>query len=300
MDDAAGHVRFENAPDDTRIRVGTWTARTPETAGRVVLLHGRTEFVEKYAETAGELTARGFDVLTMDWRGQGLSNRLLPNRQKGHIDSYDAYLHDLDWFMRTIVPAEDGKPVFVFAHSMGGTVAMLALLERRIAPQGMVLAAPMIGLNIGRAGRSAARMAVVAGLANRYVPGSGAYDPARLRFDRNPLTSDPVRFRRIHDMIAGNPALALGGPTWGWVNASFAAIARIRLLSALRPHTPPVLICAAENDRVVSNAALRDLCGRIPGCSFAEIAGARHEILQETDAIRRLFWERFDDFVRRL
>ena len=49
----------------------------------VVLFGGRGEFIEKYAtEVVGELLARGFAVLSMDWRGQGLSSRMLADPAK--------------------------------------------------------------------------------------------------------------------------------------------------------------------------------------------------------------------------
>ena len=44
----------------------------------------------------------------------------------------------------------------------------------------------------------------------------------------------------------------------------------------------PVTIVAAGEERLVDNAALRRVAGRMPGARFVEIPGAYHEILQET------------------
>ena len=60
----------------------------------MILSGGRTEPIEKYYETASELTARGFVVLCHDWRGQGLSWRLLPDRLKGHAAGSDDFVTD--------------------------------------------------------------------------------------------------------------------------------------------------------------------------------------------------------------
>jgi lysophospholipase len=54
---------------------------------------------------------------------------------------------------------------------------------------------------------------------------------------------------------------------------------------------------AAGADRVVSLAAQRSACRRLPNCRLLVLAGARHEILMETDAIRSRFWEAFDAFI---
>ena len=58
-----------------RIRVGLWHRQGP--AGTVLLFPGRTEYVEKYGRTARLLAARGLATLVIDWRGQGIADRLV-------------------------------------------------------------------------------------------------------------------------------------------------------------------------------------------------------------------------------
>ena len=54
-------------------------------AARSACSSGRGEFIEKYFEVIADLRRRGFAVATMDWRGQGGSQRMLPNPRKGHV-----------------------------------------------------------------------------------------------------------------------------------------------------------------------------------------------------------------------
>ena len=54
-------------------------APPPGRKGTVCVFPGRAEFIEKYFEVVRDLRARGFAVATIDWRGQGLSDRALPN-----------------------------------------------------------------------------------------------------------------------------------------------------------------------------------------------------------------------------
>ena len=72
------------AADGVQLRAAYWR---PEGAprGTVALLQGRAEFIEKYYEVIGEILARGFAVATFVWRGQGMSQRLLGDRAKGHV-----------------------------------------------------------------------------------------------------------------------------------------------------------------------------------------------------------------------
>lgn len=296
FDDA---LRFETAPDGTRLRIGHWPSSTGGNH-RVVLCHGRTEFLEKHTETIGELTARGFEVWSMDWRGQGASDRALENPHKGHIDRFEHYLDDLAWFFDTIIGAGDGETLLM-AHSMGGHITLRAVLEGRVKPDRLILSAPMIDLPVRGVGRFAttglSRIMAGMGLGGRYVFGTGDYDPARVKFDGNPLTGDRQRFDAIHAAIAANPIVALGGPTFGWLNATFHSMRILHELSHSAPETCPIMLCTALADTVVSVAAQTAMGAALPECEQIRVADARHEMLHETDAIRQQFWDAFDRFT---
>lgn len=296
-------TRFETTPDGARLRIGHWPPADGANHGanrRIVLCHGRTEFLEKYAETIDALTARGFEVWSMDWRGQGASGRALKNPHKGHIDRFETYLDDLSWFFDDGVGPTSGETVLM-AHSMGGHITLRAVLEERIRPDRLILSAPMIDLPVRGIARFAisglSRAIAGTGFGDRYLIGQGDYDPARVTFDGNPLTSDRRRFDAIHAAIAANPAVAMGGPTFGWLNAAFESIDALSRLAQGSPRTCPVLMCTAMADTVVSVTAQTEMTARLPDCDQVRIDGARHEALFETDAIRQQFWQAFDRFT---
>src|ERR1700682_5019862 len=74
-------------PDGVSLRFARW-APPPGRKGTVCLFQGRAEFIEKYFETVRDLRARGFAVATLDWRGQGLSERALPHPFKGLVGEF--------------------------------------------------------------------------------------------------------------------------------------------------------------------------------------------------------------------
>src|ERR1700744_5118098 len=74
-------------PDGGRLGYAPW-ARPPGRKGTVCVFQGRAEFIEKYFEVVRDLRARGFAVATFDWRGQGLSDRPLRDRYRGHVMSF--------------------------------------------------------------------------------------------------------------------------------------------------------------------------------------------------------------------
>lgn len=292
-------TRFETTTDGTHLRIGHWRSATGGNR-RIVLCHGRTEFLEKYTEIIGELTARGFDVWSMDWRGQGESDRALRNPHKGHIGMFESYLADLSWFFDAIIGASDGETLLM-AHSMGGHITLRAVLEGRVKPDRFILSAPMIDLPVHSINRPAITglcgvMARI-GLGGYYLLGTSDYDPARVKFDGNPLTSDRQRFDAIHAAIAENPVVAMGGPTFGWLDAAFRSVRVLRSLSQKSPKTCPILLFTAMADRVVSVTAQTAMGTSLPDCEQVQIADARHEILHETDTIRQQYWEAFDRFT---
>ena len=84
--DGAQVVWFEGS-EGRNLRACLIPARdSAKTRGTTIVCPGRSEFIEKYFRVANQLLDRGFAVLILDWPGQGLSDRLLADRGKGHID----------------------------------------------------------------------------------------------------------------------------------------------------------------------------------------------------------------------
>src|SRR5262249_39034223 len=132
-------------PDGVSLRYARW-APPPGRKGTVVLLQGRAEYIEKYFETVRDLRARGFAVATFDWRGQGMSARVLRDRRKGYVRSFADYATDLETVMHEIVLPDCPPPIFCLAHSMGGAVAIRCCHDGNRWFERVVLSAPLIAL----------------------------------------------------------------------------------------------------------------------------------------------------------
>lgn len=286
--------------DGHSLRYGVWYSEKEKKNGSIILLSGRREFMEKYMETIIELNEKGYDVYSLDWRGQGLSSRMLSNRHKGFIDSYDTYLEDLDRFVKYVIRRETVLPLFILAHSMGGHIALRYLHTQPEGVEKAILVSPMIDVATPLIPKCLVRlmvdMAVSAGFDDAYVMGSGDYDH-RVKFEGNRLTSDYRRFMDEKNAITLNPDLALGGITYGWLSATFESIDTLNKPGFAENITTPILIVSAGDDKIVSLSAQKLIRDRLENCSLVEITGARHEILIETDAIRASFWDAFDAFA---
>ena len=116
--------------DGRMLRLARWDAPAGVApAGTVLVCQGRSEFLEKYFETIGELLARGFAVVTFDWRGQGLSERELPDPRKGHIDDFALYERDAAAVFAHMALVGCPQPWWGLAHSMGAAVMLRTAAE---------------------------------------------------------------------------------------------------------------------------------------------------------------------------
>ncbi len=286
-------------PDGVAIRFARW----PPPAGRkgtVCIFQGRTEFIEKYFEVVRDLTARGFAVATIDWRGQGLSERQSRNASKGHVSSFAKYGIDVETLMREIVLPDCPPPLFALAHSTGAAVLIRAAAQGRRWFDRMVLSAPLIkltGVPMLPLVRPLVRTLRLAGLGGAYVPGGGPTSPSTMPFLDNPVTSDPVRHARTAAVIEAEPALAVGAPTVAWLDSAFRAMAEFadpRFAAGLRQ---PMLIVASGRDRLVSTPAIEEFGSRLRVGAHLIIPGAKHEVLMEQDHFRDQFWAAFEAYV---
>ncbi|MCG8345456.1 MAG: alpha/beta hydrolase, partial [Chlorobiales bacterium] len=165
----------------------------------VLLLHGRTEFLEKYEEVFGGLVERGLGVISFDWRGQGLSTRLLPDDRKGHVDTFEDYLDDLDRFVRTEVAPRADRPLILLAHSTGGNVAMRYLIRNPTLFAAAIFTSPLWSLQFAPLGIRLGRLStpIVHLVARRHCRnGDGrelAREPNGGAFEANPLTTSRER-----------------------------------------------------------------------------------------------------------
>jgi lysophospholipase len=270
--------------------------------GSIVLSGGRTEAIEKYFEFIQDLLDRGFVVLAHDWRGQGLSHRALGDPLKGHADGSKPFMDDFKILLDNYA-ARLPKPWVAVAHSMGGCLTLLAMAGGESRFAGAIFSAPMLGIQTGGRSLTAARMMVqvakLFGRGRRYMlndPGKPFDDV----FDTNVLTHDRRRFARACGQLAAEPTLALGAPTWAWLDFALKATADLARPERLSHITVPVIIVSAEDDKLVDNAAQQAAARHLPQGKFINVPGAYHEILMETDAMRNIFMRALDALTGRV
>ncbi|MCX7899224.1 MAG: alpha/beta hydrolase [Methylocystis sp.] len=269
--------------------------------GTIALLQGRAEFIEKYFETVEDLRRRGFHVVAMDWRGQGLSERELDEPRKGHVDDFAHYQRDLEALVETVLRPSWPQPWYALAHSMGAAILLEDAHDGQSAFQRLVLTAPMIdihGVRFPRGARWLADTLDMIGLGAMLIPGGRLGSIVNEPFADNLLTSDPQRLARNQAILRAAPQLGIGDPTVGWVNAAFRQLQRFEAPEYMLRARTPMLVFSCGRDEIVSTPAIERFMQRVDLSTLINVPGARHELLMERDELRDVFWRAFDEFIR--
>jgi lysophospholipase len=281
-----------------RLRYACWNVPgTKPSKGSVVLLTGRGEFIEKYAtEVVGELLGRGYGVYALDWRGQGLSDRPLADRGKGHIDNFSTYMADLQLFLDKVVAPAAPRPILALCHSMGAHIMMRLLAENGsgLLAAG-VLCSPMTALKREAMLRSVLMlMPEIPTIDERYLFGTGPFVLLAREFNANFVTHDERRYRFTDQWFEADPRLALGGPTLGWGRQAVRSMTAAVAPGYLERIDLPLVLISAGQDPLIESATHDAAAARLRHGEHFTIAGAKHEVMMETDDLRALFWEAFD------
>ena len=292
-----GMAEMRAMSDGWPVRTMSWQpgANAP---GSILFLGGRADFIEKYSEALWAWSKDfGAGLVAVDWRGQGLSGRLSPDRMKGHTTSFDRWVDDLDTLVDWFVATMPG-PHLAVGHSMGGHLLTRHLARRTSPLSRAVLLAPMFGLRVGLPLGPMAHVMVALGQGDRFAPMQRPYGAWQQRPERRGLlTSDLDRFTDEHWWIAQNPDLAIGGVTWGWIDAAETSLRSLAAAGALEGILQPTLALSGDQERLVSPDATRRAMARIPGAHFEVLPGAAHELLRETPTIQLAVHRRIQSFL---
>lgn len=290
-------VIWSQAEDGTRLRIALWPAGPK---GMVAIFPGRTEVIEKYGRVITDLAAAGYGAAAIDWRGQGLSDRLTDRPLLGDVQDFGQYQHDVAAYRAALDGFAPNAPRFVLAHSMGGCIALRALINGFPA-QAASFSAPMWGLPLNStASRTIAVMRAalrMSRLDQREVPGAGIeFRLWENAFDNNELTGDAETYAWMQAQVQAHTDLRLGAPSLRWLAAALVETAALKLLPA--PDIPA--FCGlGTREKLVSAPAIEGRMADWPNGQLQIYQGALHELLMERPATRDAFLRKaivlFDD-----
>jgi len=285
---------WASTADGVRIRLGHFPAAADsDVRGTVLLFPGRTEYVEKYGRAGKRFSDAGYHTLAVDWRGQGLGQRLVSDRLMGHVGKFTDYQHDVNAAVAAARELKLPEPFYMVAHSMGGCIGLRAVMEG-LPVKAAVFSAPMWGIVMKPVLRP---VAWVVSTAVRPTPFARFYAPStvpepyvlKAAFDDNMLTTDEDMFGYMRSHVASHTDLQLGGPSLQWLNE---ALREMLHLSKQPSPDIPMHTTLGSNERIVEAHRIHNRCDRWPNGTLTVAEGAEHEIMMERDSIREPFFDR--------
>lgn len=286
---ANGRAFWCLAEDGVRLRLGLWSPEA-KCKGTILLFSGRSECLEKYGRTATELVARGFAVLIIDWRGQGLSDRLTQDRMQGHIARFADYQEDVAAMVQAAHDLKLPHPWHLLGHSMGACIGLRALHEG-LSVSSCAFTAPMWGIRMTAAQRMLAWpvswLAQALGKGHNYIPDKTGSNRTsyvlNTRFEDNCLTQGADMYAYLVRLAENLPDRLIGGATLGWL---YAALTECRALGRMPAPDIPVLVLTAGRDEVVDNSVITARLRNWHGARSGHLPDAMHDILSERTEIR--------------
>lgn len=283
---AGATISTWTAPDGWPLRTLEWPQpAAAKVRGSLIFAGGRGDFIEKYLEPLGHWHRQGWNVTSLDWRGQGESRG---NIKGGHLDSFDPLVADFAALAEHWLAAHPGPHVAI-AHSMGGHLLLRVLAEHRPSFDAAVLVAPMIGINaspippwmgglIAGAMRRLGRRQKLAWKHNERPAPAGSTRQAY-------LTSCADRYGDELWWRLQQPGFDLGPPSWGWLDAAYRSMKALTP-ARLKDVGTPLLLLGTERDRLVSPTAIRRAARLLSNAELKMYPAAAHELLRESDMVR--------------
>jgi len=265
-------------PDGQPLRLHDWTL--PRARGGVLLVHGLGEHAGRYACLARWFNALGYSVRAYDQRGHGQSPG--PRGVLRHPDDLPADLSVVHAdYARTL-----GAAPVLLGHSMGGLVALRAVLDERITPRALVLSSPAL-----RSHASPGLRRLAATLA-QLLPNLRLRNGLDLeRLSHDPQVAAAYRDDALcHDRVS--PRLA---------DFIFRAGASC-IADADRLETPTLLLVAGD-DALVDASGSRDFsaaAARTQRLTTRYFAALYHELFNEAEPGRGQVLRQLEDWLERL
>ena len=291
FDGASAPLRcvYYDAQDGIRLRMAHWQGTGK---GCVLIANGRTEFIEKYAHIATRFQQLGYDVVTLDWRGQGLSYRFQGRENVGYTHDFLDYQRDI-CAVQMWIKSQGIAPIdTVISTSMGGAIILRAI-QSGFAIKRAIFVAPMwqviLPNPIGLVWEAISRFAVKLGLRERSLNRLKG-----IEFSNNPYTSDAKCYAHRGWQYQTQPSLRVGPPSLHWLRHT---LKETRWLRKNAKSDLPILVLLGGDEKIVNTVAIQHLLKRFKNTKLHHFSTGKHELLIEKSYIIEKIWKEIQIFI---
>ena len=113
----------------------------PDGKPKAVLLvaHGLAEHSGRYKNLVDYFVPKGYAVYAVDHRGHGKSEGT-----RSYVDNFNDYLIDLQTFFDVVRKENKNAKIFLFGHSLGGTIATAYAVEHQEELAGLITSGALL------------------------------------------------------------------------------------------------------------------------------------------------------------
>jgi alpha-beta hydrolase superfamily lysophospholipase len=226
----------------------------------ICLLHGLGDHSQRFGtHFARFFTDAGYAILTLDLRGHGKSGGA-----RGHINTIDDYMEDIDVLLGHAASLFPGLPVFLYGHSLGAILALHYGLQRRPSLNGVIATDPALKSALEEQKGKIALVKVLGSIIPTLTLPSGL------------IVKDLSRDPQVVSDYQKDP-LVHGVATLGFGKCSLAAIRWIFDRAAEFPI--PLLLMHGSGDRIAYLKGSQELAHLAGSCCTLKVwDGYYHEI----------------------
>lgn len=294
------HVKTTYKSVNSSLKIGAVYCEPLKPKQQLVVIPGRGETAHKYAEFLYCMYKANIKTAVLFARGQGIADRLLRDRQKCHIISFDEETADI----ATLISCLGFSKYGLLAFSLGGLFALDFILGKKYCvnkPNRAALIAPFLWPANHINSALLTVIATIAGsipvLQTSYTPYGKQYK--KIPFEDNYHSHCRERYEAYHDYYNKHPELTIGSPTWGFVKETLLKQIQLNKLHTELPI--PLFVQTAQCDQVVSSSATKNFFKKHQYDHFipivSSISGAYHDVLNEKDEVRNQSLNKAIDFL---
>ena len=290
---------FIPMPDGKKLRLAFWKISNNEKKcnGTVLLQQGHNEFIEKYYETINDFLEEGYNVISFDWRGQGMSDRMLSDINIQFTENFDTYNEDFTFILNEIVKPYFPQPLIGIGHSMGGCLLLSSLDRHQEDFSHIILSAPMLGFKKEMLLSSMLRVSSLLFKKESYVPLSKPNMGKETPFLENDLTYDHGRYERTLRLVRMKPQIRLWGVSIAWGIAAIKRLKKIRTSKWLDKINSKILFINSLEDKVVNPKSIKTIQKKLKNSEIINLSKIKHEIFMEKDDKRGILMNEIFKFI---